>query len=163
MDRDARVLTEIFKKIPDVGTFSLDQGRPAASPVLMLKLEYLLYHYNLPDREVIARAEIDIAFRYFLQLPLQWKLPDPSSLCVFRGRLGRDGFRMVFRQVLAAARSQGIVKDRLRIKDATHVLANMAVPTALALVAQTRDKLLQAAEPFVPLLVEGERVSWVRG
>lgn len=35
----------------------------------------------------------------------------------------------------------------------------MAVPTALALVAQTRDKLLAAAKPFVPLLVEGERVS----
>jgi hypothetical protein len=53
----------------------------------------------------------------------------------------------------------GVVKDRLRIKDATHVIANMAVPTALALVAQTRDKLLAAAEPFAPLLVEGERVN----
>jgi hypothetical protein len=35
----------------------------------------------------------------------------------------------------------------------------MALPTALALVAQTRDKLLAAAEPFAPLLVEGERVN----
>jgi hypothetical protein len=35
----------------------------------------------------------------------------------------------------------------------------VAVPTALALVAQTRDKLLAAAEPFAPLLVEGERVN----
>jgi hypothetical protein len=35
----------------------------------------------------------------------------------------------------------------------------MAVPTALALVAQTRDKLLTAAEPFAPELVEGERVK----
>ena len=33
-----------------------DHGRPAESPVLMLKLEYLRYHHNLSDREVIARA-----------------------------------------------------------------------------------------------------------
>jgi len=139
--------------------YSPDKGRPAESPVLMLKLEYLRYHHNLSDREVIARAETDLAFRCFLQLPLCWKLPDPSSLCIFRGRLGTKGFREVFCQVVHAAREHGVVKDRLRIKDATHVIANIAVPGALALVAQTRDKLLTAAEPFAPLLVEGERVN----
>ncbi len=139
--------------------YTPDLGRPAESPVLMLKLEYLRYHCNLSDREVITRAETDMAFRYFLQIPIRWKLPTPSSLCIFRGRLGTEGFREVFRQVVQTARENGIVKDRLRIKDATHVIANMAVPTALALVAQTRDKLLAAAEPFAPLLVEGERVN----
>jgi transposase len=139
--------------------YTPDKGRPAESPVLMLKLEYLRYHHNLSNREVIARAETDLAFRFFLRLPLRWKLPDPSSLCIFRGRLGTKGFRKVFRQVVQTAREHGVVKDRLRIKDATHVIGNMAVPTALALVAQTRDKLLAAAEPFAPLLVEGERVN----
>lgn len=134
-------------------------GRPAESPTLMLKLEFLRHHHNLSDREVIARAETDLSFRFFLQLPLRWKLPDPSTLCLFRGRLGRQGFREIFDAIVAVAREHGIVKDRLRIKDATHVIGNIAVPTALALVAQTRDKLLAAAEPFAPLLVEGERVN----
>jgi transposase len=139
--------------------YSEDRGRPAEYPVLMLQLEYLRYHHNLSDREVIRRGETDLAFRYFLHLPLAWKLPDPSSLCVFRGRLGREGFHQVFDQVVRVAREHGVVKDRLRLKDATHVIANIAVPSALALVAQTRDKLLAAAEPFAPLLVEGERVN----
>jgi len=139
--------------------YTRDMGRPAESPVLMLKLEYLRYHHNLSDRDVIARGQTDLAFRHFLQIPLRWKLPHPSSLCIFRGRLGAKGFREVFRQVVHAAREHGVVKDRLRIKDATHVIANIAVPSALALVAQTRDKLLLAAEPFAPLLVEGERVN----
>lgn len=138
--------------------YSADRGRPA-EPLLMLKLQYLAYHHNLSDREVIARSETDLAFRWFLQLPLRWKLPDPSSLCVFRGRLGRKGFRQVFEKVVHTAREHGVVKDRLRIKDATHVIGNLAVPTALALVAQTRDKLLAAAKPFAPLLVEGEQVN----
>jgi hypothetical protein len=73
--------------------------------------------------------------------------------------LGRDGFRQVFDQVVGVAREKGVVKDRLRLKDATHVIANIAVPSALALVAQTRDKLLAVAEPFAPVMVEGELVN----
>jgi transposase len=139
--------------------YSANRGRPSTDPVLMLKLVYLSYHFNLSDREVIARATTDVAFRYFLQFPLLWSLPDPSSLCNFRGRLGKDGFQKVFDQVVAAARKCGVVKDRLRIKDATHLIANIAVPSTLGLVAQIREKLLAAAEPFAPLLVAGERIK----
>jgi IS5 family transposase len=139
--------------------YCVDQGRPALKPVQMLKLEYLRYQYNLSDREVIKRAETDLAFRQFLELPLRSPMPDASSLCVFRGRLGVEGFQKVFNRVVQAAREHGFVKDRLRIKDATHVIGNMAIPTALALVAQTRDKLLDAAQPFAEVMVIGEQVN----
>lgn len=136
-----------------------DLGRPPELPVMMLKLEYLRYQYNLSDREVIARSQTDIAFRFFLQVDVRHELVDSSSLCRFRGRLGKEGFSTVFDKVVAAAREHGLVKDRLRIKDATHVLANIAIPTTLALVAQIRDKLLDAAEPFDQDRVVGERIN----
>jgi len=139
--------------------YSQTLGRPPEYPVLMLKLSFLSYFCNLTDRGVIARSQTDFAFRHFLQIPVYWKLPDPSSLCYFRARMGEEGFRKVFEGVVQAAREHGVVRDRLRIKDATHIIGNMAVPTALALVAQTRDKLLEAAEPFAPMLVKGERVK----
>jgi transposase len=139
--------------------YQADVGRPAESPVMMLKLEYLRYHDRLSDRQVIARATTDVAYREFLQLGSQAILPDPSSLCYFRGRLGADGFRQVFQHVIAQAREQGLVKDRLRLKDASHVIANIVVPKPLTLVAQIRDQLLTAAEPFDALRVEGERVN----
>lgn len=139
--------------------YSPDRGRPPELPVLMLKLEYLRYHHQLSDRQVIERAKTDLAFRYFLQVDMHHLLPDPSSLCRFRGRLGEQGFLKVFNQVVGFARQHNIVKDRLRIKDATHVLADIHVPTTLALVAQTRDKLLAAAEPFDLLRAEGERIN----
>jgi transposase len=139
--------------------YNHDIGRPADYPVLMLKLEYLRYHDNLSDRQVIARAETDVAYRYFLQIGMKEPLPDASMLCYFRGRLSREGFRQVFRKLVGMARECGLVKDRLRVKDASHVIANIAVPTTLALVAQTRDKLLAAADPFDPPRVEGERAN----
>jgi len=139
--------------------YRADFGRPADSPVMMLKLEYLRYHDSLSDRQVMDRAQTDLAYREFLQLGLNEPLPDPSLLCYFRGRLGVDGFRKVFRHVIAYAREQGLVKDRLRLKDASHVIANIAVPSTLALVAQIRDQLLAAAETFDSLRVAGERVN----
>lgn len=136
-----------------------DAGRPAQPSVLMLKLEFLRYQYNLSDRQVIARGDTDAAFRLFLQVSMKEALPDPSSLSYFRQRLGAAGFRQVFGQVVAAAREQGLVKDRLRLKDATHVIADIAVPSTLALAAQMRDKLLSAAEAFDPARVAGERIN----
>ncbi len=139
--------------------YSPNLGRPGEDPVLMLKLEFLSHQYRLSDREVIARAQTDMAFRCFLRIGVSEPLPDPSTLCYFRGRLGPDGFRTIFRRVVGEARAAGLVKDRLRLKDATHVIANVAIPTTLALVAQARDNLLAATEPFDSLRVSGERVK----
>ena len=134
-------------------------GQPSEPPVLMLQLEYLRYHYNLSDGEVIRRSQTDIAFRMFLQVDCYNELPDSSSLSRFRARLKTDGFQRIFDEVVAQARQHNLVKERLRLKDATHVIANIAVPTTLALVAQIRDQLLEAAQPFDSERVEGERVE----
>jgi hypothetical protein len=51
-----------------------------------------------------------------------------------------------------------LVKDRLRLKDATHMIADAAEMTPLALVAQVRNRLLQAAEACLPAWVAEQRV-----
>ena len=136
-----------------------EKGQPAIYPLLMLKLEYLRYHFNLSDSQVIERSKTDTAFRYFLQIGVSEPLPVASLLSIFRGRLGREGFGNLFDKVIGMAREHGLVKDRLRLKDASHVIANIAVPSSLALVAQVRDKLLAAAEPFDAVRAEGERIN----
>jgi len=129
-------------------------GRPAIEPVLLLKLEFLEYHYNLSDRQVIAAAQVNVAFRFFLDLSLHSGLPHHTLLTYFRERLGPEQHRRVFDAVVSQAREHGLVKDRLRLKDATHVIANIAVPSTIQLVAQTRRQLLQAARVYA-----AERVS----
>lgn len=137
--------------------YSPNEGRPAEEPVLMLKLEFLQYHDNLSDRQVIARARTDVAYRWFLNLGLNDDLPDPSALTKFRGRLGAQGHKQVFQQIVGQSRAHGLVKDRLRAKDATHIIADIDVPSTLALVAHSRDRLLAAASHFDAVRVEGER------
>jgi transposase len=139
--------------------YCAEQGQPAIKPLVMLKLEYLRYQHQLSDRQVIDRTSTDVSFRYFLQVGALFRLPDPSSLSRFRGRLGRDGFHRVFDRLTSLARSAGLVQDRLRLKDASHVVANIAVPTTLGLLGQIRDRLLSAAAPFDPEAAQGYRVN----
>ena len=139
--------------------YSRDLGPPALDPVRMLKLEFLRYWYQLSDRQVLLRLETDLSFRWFLQVGHRFWMPDASSLCRFRGRLGEKGFAAVFDQLVSQARQLGLVKDRLRLKDASHVVANIAVPTTLKLVAQIRDRLLEALEPFDAEWVSGQRLE----
>jgi transposase len=92
-------------------------GRPANDPVLLLKVGFLQTHYNLSDREVLAAAQVNVAFRYFLSLALTDILPHPSLLTVFRARLGASLYQQIFDGVVGQARAAGLVKDRLRLPE----------------------------------------------
>jgi len=146
--------------------YSEGMGRSAIDPVLMFKLEYLQYHYNLSDREVIAEAQVNVAYRYFLDLSMNSALPVPSLLSQFRTRLGADRHQRLFDGIVAQARAQGLVKDRLRLKDATHVIANIAIPSTIQLVAQVRHQLLGSLQPYAPdgvsaAVMEADRIRQV--
>jgi transposase len=134
------------------------QGRPAIEPVLLLKLEFLEYHYNLSDRQVVDQSRYNMAYRHFLGLSLQSSLPHHTLLTVFRQRLGVERHQKLFEEVVAQARQHGLVKDRLRLKDATHLIANIAIPSAVRLVADTRRHLLAAVRPYAPERVAEEEV-----
>jgi transposase len=137
--------------------YSATAGRPADDPVVLLKVGFLQTHYNLSDREVLAQAQVNVAFRYFLNLALTDALPHPSWLTVFRARLGTELYQQIFDGVVTQARAAGLVKDRLRLKDATHVIAHIAIPSTIRLIAQMRQRLLSAAEPFAADQVIAER------
>lgn len=139
--------------------YSPDVGQPAINPLLMLKLEFLRYYRRLSDREVIARSRTDVLFRYFLQIPVHFRLPAPTSLVNFRGRLGVDGFQQIFDELITAARQAGLVRDRLRLKDASHMIAKISVPSTIKLVAQIRDQLLFRIAKLEPNAAEGFKIE----
>jgi transposase len=123
-------------------------GRPAIDPVRMLKILFLRFHYQLSDRQVMERTTTDMAFRWFLALPLRAAVPHHTEGTYFRQRIGAERFAQLFQELLTQAREAGLVKDRLRLKDATHLIAAAADVQPLALAAQVRERLLQAASPL---------------
>jgi transposase len=137
--------------------YSLGMGRPAIDPVRMLKILFLRFHYKLSDRQVMERTKTDMAFRWFVGLPLNGRVPNHTDGTYFRRRIGTERFTQVFQELVAQAREAGLVKDRLRLKDATHMIADVAELRPLQLVAQVRERLLQAAAPFFTDWVTDQR------
>jgi transposase len=138
---------ESFRPLLSSG-YSQEQGRPALDPLVVFKLEVLARQYKLSDREVMMAVRFNIAYRLFLGLSLKSPLPHHTTMTYFRQRLGAERLQEVFHTLVGQARQLGLVKDRLRLKDATHIIANIAVPSTIRLVAQARDQVLDALRPF---------------
>jgi transposase len=139
---------EIFRPVL-AARYSANHGSPAVDPVFMLKLETIARQYKYSDREVMMATRFNIAYRLFLGVSLKSPLPHHTLLTKFRNRVSAD-LQQIFDTLVGHARELGLVKDRLRLKDATHIIANMAVPSTIRLVAEVRDQLLQALLPFAP-------------
>jgi len=158
-------LVDFTRFLPLLATaYSPDQGRKPLDPLVMLKFEVLAFHYRLSDRELLVVNRFNIAYRLFLGLSLDSPFPHPSLMTYFRKRLGPERLQQIFDDLVGQARQLGLIKDRLRLKDATHIIANIAVPSTIRLVADTRDQLLETLQPFAPPRVaeEEQRAEAIR-
>jgi IS5 family transposase len=105
--------------------FYVDWGRDPWDPVLMFKMVFLQFLYDLSDRDIEEQCTWNLLFKSFLGLSAEELPPDHTVLCRFRQRLGAEGFQRLFNQVVEQARAQGLVSDRLHIIDSTHLTAKV--------------------------------------
>lgn len=138
--------------------YSRNEGAPPVEPILLIKLFLIQFHDGHSDRKLWGHVQTDVAYRWFLGLGLNNHLPEVTTLNKFRARLGSQGFEKLFQNLVKQCRNHGLIRDRLRIKDATHVVADIAVAAGLTLVSQARDRLLSCASPFASEQVAGEQV-----
>jgi hypothetical protein len=139
--------------------YAAGMGAPAEDPVRLRKLSLRQFQYDLSDSQGLRQAQVNVAFRFFLDLSVESALPVPRLLSQLRTRRGAERFTRGFNEVLRQARARGLGKDRLRVKDATHLIANSAIPSTWRLVAQTREQRLSAAEGCAAAEVAAQRAQ----
>ena len=88
--------------------FYVAWGRDAWDPVLLFKMVFRLFLYDLSDRKVEEQITCNMAGKWFLGLSAEEFPPDHTTLCRFRQRLGADGFRTWCNALVEQARSQGL-------------------------------------------------------
>ena len=113
-----------------------DNGRPPISPKMLAMALLLQFHKNLSDRGMERACMYDIEVKYAMGLKLNERPFDHSSLGDFRKRLLEHGqSKMVFDQILDKLIEAGLIKrDEIQRIDATHIIADVAIPTVVALV-----------------------------
>jgi transposase len=123
-----------------------DNGRPAISPALLAMATILQFYKNLSDREMERACMYDIEVKYALGLRLNERPFDHSSLGDFRKRLLENGKeKEIFDRILTHLVEQGLIeKDEIQRIDATHVIADIAIPTMVTLVKKGIYEILKS-------------------
>jgi len=102
-------------------------GRPAVDPVVLVKMLLLGFLYNIDsERRLEKEAQINIAFRWFLGIDLDERIPDHSTISQTRRRKFRDSniFETIFAEVVKKCIDVGLVDGSLILTDSTHIKAN---------------------------------------
>ncbi|MHA1410537.1 MAG: transposase [Candidatus Odinarchaeia archaeon] len=125
-----------FVKEETKDVYSPDFGRPAYPAEIMFRMLFLEFYYNLNDEEVSKQCHYNVLFRWFVGLKIEERVPDDTSLMVFRKRLGVERFEKLFNRIVESAKEKGLLKERYKIVDATAIVADVAIPNTVNLLRQ---------------------------
>jgi transposase len=127
--------------------YTPDFGRPAEDPEFMLRLCLLQYLYGDSDREVIANARVNLAYKCFLGLAVDEDVPDDTTISYFRAiRLGEDKFKKVFANIVKQCIEQGLVTGKSQIIDSTHIEADITRNSLTGIIKLCRRNLMREVE-----------------
>jgi transposase, IS5 family len=116
--------------------FSATRGRPSVPMECYVRLMFLKYRYRLGFETLCGEVADSLAWRRFCRLPIDARVPHPSTLEKITARCGETAVAALNETLLAKAAEAKLVKvDRLRA-DTTVVPANVAHPSDAGLLAK---------------------------
>src|SRR5215213_216185 len=122
-----RTLDLAFVRALVRGTYA-DSGRPSIDPVVVFKLQLILFFEGLRSERQLMRVVADrLGLRWYLGYDLTEVLPDHSSLTRIRERYGVEVFRRFFEAIVEQCIAAGLVWGRELYIDSTDVEANASI------------------------------------
>lgn len=115
----------IYECVEDL--YSEETGRPSIDPVLLFKIAFIQYVFGIRSmRQTIVEIETNIAYRWFLGLGLDEKVPHFTTFGKNYARRfeGTKIFEHIFNGILKQAIESGFVKPEEVFIDGTHVKAS---------------------------------------
>lgn len=114
----------IYDKVADLYS---NTGRPAIDPVVMIKMMLIGYIYGIDsERKLEQEITVNIAYRWFLGIDFDERVPDHSTISQLRRRKfdGTTIFRDVFDEIVRKCFEAGLIDGKLLLTDSTHIRAN---------------------------------------
>ena len=115
----------IYKRVEHLYS---DIGKGSIDPVVIFKMLLLGYLYGIySERRLETEVQVNIAYRWFLGLDLDERVPDHSTFSQLRRRKFKDSslFQEIFDEVVRRCMEAGLVDGELLLTDSTHVKANV--------------------------------------
>lgn len=107
--------------------FTFIRERVPIDPVVLFKMLFIGYLFGIrSERKLVAEIQVNVAYRWFLGLTLQDKVPDSSTLSQNRRRRFREStiYQEIFDEIVVLAMQRGLVDGQTLYTDSTHLKAN---------------------------------------
>jgi transposase, IS5 family len=120
-------------------------GRPSTPVECYLRLMFLKYRYRLGYESLCAEVSDSISWRRFCRIPLDGKVPHPTTLMKLTTRCGETAVAGLNEALLAKAAGGKLLRTARVRADTTVICANVAYPTDSGLLAGAVGKLVRTA------------------
>jgi len=104
-----------------------NNGRRSTDPVVLVKYLLVGYLYGIEsERRIEQEIQVNNAYRWFLGLDIDDRVPDHSTISQNRRRRfnGENLYRRLFDRVLMTCMEKGFLDGKLILTDSMHVKAN---------------------------------------
>ena len=130
---DFSFIDEICKDI-----YSPDKGRPVKNyPNMMFRAHLIQWLYNLTERQLANAVNENIVYMWFIGYdiddePFHWTSPGK-----FRVAIGEEKHKEIFDRIIDQLIGKGLIgKNENQSIDATHIIADIAIPTTIGIIKQ---------------------------
>jgi transposase, IS5 family len=120
-------------------------GRPSTPVECYLRLMFLKFRYRLGYESLCAEVSDSICWRRFCRIPLDGKVPHPTTLMKLTSRCGEEAVAGLNEALWAKAAGAKLLRTARVRADTTVISANVAYPTDSGLLAKAVGKLVRAA------------------
>jgi IS5 family transposase len=120
-------------------------GRPSTPVECYLRLMFLKFRYRLGFESLCSEVADSISWRRFCRIPLDGKVPHPTTLMKLTSRCGEAAVAGLNEALLAKAAEAKLLRTARVRADTTVVAANVAYPTDSGLLAKAVGKLVRTA------------------
>ncbi len=118
-------------------------GRPSTPVECYLRLMFLKFRYRLGYESLCAEVSDSISWRRFCRIPLDGKVPHPTTLMKLTTRCGQDAVAGLNEALWAKAAGDKLLRTSRLRADTTVIGANVAYPTDSGLAAKAAGKLVR--------------------
>ena len=116
-------------------------GRPSTPVECYLRLMFLKFRYRLGFESLCAEVSDSITWRRFCRIPLDGKVPHPTTLIKLTTRCGETAVAGLNEALWAKAAQDKLLRTARVRADTTVIAANVAYPTDSGLLAKAVGKL----------------------
>ena len=118
-------------------------GRPSTPVECYLRLMFLKFRYRLGFESLCAEVADSISWRRFCRIPLDGKVPHPTTLMKLTTRCGEAAVAGLNEALWAKAAGNKLLRTARLRADTTVIPANVAYPTDSGLAAKAVGKLVR--------------------